>query len=86
MAGLRKFLTERFEPRFEPGNPVHPVTGIRDVVEDPMYGPVLGLLNCVTGERSEKGKKSEVQDSEGFDLLASVRKIIGSIFRKDPEQ
>ena len=86
LAGLREFLTERFEPRFEPGEPVHPVTGIRDVVEDPMYGPVLGLLNCATGERSEKGKKPEARDSEGFDLLGGVKKIIGSIFRKDPEQ
>jgi cell division protein FtsA len=86
LVGLTEFLDERFEPRFEPGKPVGPVTGIRDVLEDPSYGPVLSLLNCVADGRLERDKKPEERSSEGLQLLSRVKEKIRFLFRKDPEK
>ncbi|MCF7889592.1 cell division protein FtsA [Candidatus Bipolaricaulota bacterium] len=69
--GLIEFLNDTFEPHFERGTPVRPVVGIKDVVEDPSYGPVLGLLNCVTGERIE-GKVPTSYDSEEFQFFTWI--------------
>ncbi|MBS3735772.1 MAG: cell division protein FtsA [Candidatus Bipolaricaulota bacterium] len=77
--GLIKFLNDTFEPHFERGTPTRPVVGIKDVVEDPGYGPVLGLLNCITDERIEdKGTTSH--DSGEFKLFTWIREKLRTVF------
>ncbi|MFB6290561.1 MAG: cell division protein FtsA, partial [Candidatus Bipolaricaulia bacterium] len=40
LPGLVEVLNDKFEPNFELGNPTRPIRGIKDVIEDPSYGPV----------------------------------------------
>ncbi|MBS3787144.1 cell division protein FtsA [Candidatus Bipolaricaulota bacterium] len=54
--GLIEFLNDTFDPAFERGTPIRPVVGIKDVVKDPSYGPVLGLLYYSAGKETEGGE------------------------------
>jgi len=78
LTGLVEFLESNFESSFERGLPVRPISGIRDVVEDPGYGNVLGLLTCrAEGAVEETGYSS---DSPGqLDLFNRIKEKIASI-------
>lgn len=77
--GLIEFLNDTLEPQFERGTPTRPVVGIKDVVEDPSYGPVLGLLNWITGERIE-GKGSSSYGSEESQIFTWIREKLRNAF------
>lgn len=79
LTGLFEFLNDTFEHHFERGIPTRPVAGIKDVVDNPSYGPVLGTLNCILEERITS-KDQESQDSKKLQLLQRIRKKLNSTF------
>jgi len=82
--GLIEFLNDTLEPYFEIGKPIKRMSGIKDVVEDPSYSPVLGLLNCaLDDEIAPEGKSS---DSSGKSkLISRIRQRIKNILPGDSD-
>jgi|GEM_PF-2501087 len=71
MTGLPGFLSEKFGTPFELAQPAVSTRGLKDVVQNPSYGPALALLNWELNERSKGDAGADERDGEKADSVSN---------------
>ena len=80
LTGLTDFLNENFEERFQPGSPDQDIRGIIDVIENPVYSNVLGLLTCITKGQFKDQKGDFTRESRDRPLSSRVLTKLKNLF------
>ena len=84
ITGLTGFLSEKFGTPFELARPAVTTRGLKDVVQNPSYGPALALLNWELNERTERdfgaGKSGEAEKAPVSNLMERLKKKLKRFF------
>jgi len=84
ITGLTGFLSEKFGTPFELARPAVTTRGLKDVVQNPSYGPALALLNWELNERTERdfgaGKSGDAEKAPVSNLIERLKKKLKRFF------
>ena len=84
ITGLTGFLSEKFGTPFELARPAVTTRGLKDVVQNPSYGPALALLNWELNERTERefgvDKSGEAKKAPVPNLMERLKKKLKKFF------
>ncbi len=80
LSGLTDFLDENFEEKFQIGQPERSISGIEDVIDNPVFTTALGLLACVTKGRFRYRETVSSAGPDDKSCLKETLKKLRSIF------